>query len=127
MEMFETRDPDGHVLWFGQSYDRPEAAAPQPMFRKALPRLPLSNLTAGIAHYRDVLSFAVNYADDKIGVMFRDQVAVLLIQRTARNSGAGRILLEHGEHLVDQLAIVTRCGGQEWKPLGLRQRGRLVE
>jgi catechol 2,3-dioxygenase-like lactoylglutathione lyase family enzyme len=89
MEMFEVRDPDGHTLWFGQSYDRPDASTPAPVFRKALPRLPLSDLKAGIAHYRDVLGFRVNYADDRVGVMDRDTVTVLLMKRTARTSGAG--------------------------------------
>jgi len=28
MRMFEIRDPDGHTLWFGQSYDHPHAPIP---------------------------------------------------------------------------------------------------
>lgn len=105
MEMFEVRDPDGHVLFFGQSYDRPHAATPAPMFRKALPRLPLSDLAAGIVHYRDVLGFQVNHADDKIGVMFRDKVTVLLFCRTERNSGVGEayFYIEDADRLCAEL------------------------
>jgi catechol 2,3-dioxygenase-like lactoylglutathione lyase family enzyme len=37
MRMFEIRDPDGNILWFGQSFDKPDAVAPAAMFHKALP------------------------------------------------------------------------------------------
>ena len=36
MRMCEIRDPDGHTLWFGQSYDVPCTPAPAPMMKKAL-------------------------------------------------------------------------------------------
>lgn len=78
MQMFEIRDPDANTLWFGQSYDKPHAAQPLAMFQKALPRLPLTDIPAGIAHYRDVLGFKVNYQDQNVGVMDRDRVTVLL-------------------------------------------------
>jgi len=89
MEMFEVRDPAGNALWFGRSYAKLDAPKPPAMFRKALPRLPLTELPAGIAHYRDVLGFQVNYADDQVAVMFRDAVTLLLFVRTPRNQGAG--------------------------------------
>jgi catechol 2,3-dioxygenase-like lactoylglutathione lyase family enzyme len=61
MRMFEIRDPDGHTLWFGQSYDVPHSPAPAPMMRKALPELPCDNVAAAVAYYKDVLGFHINY------------------------------------------------------------------
>jgi predicted enzyme related to lactoylglutathione lyase len=125
MEMFEVRDPDGNTVWFGQSYDRPDTSAPAPVFRKALPRLPLGDLAAGIAHYRDVLGFQVNYADNQIGVMDRDKVTVLLIQRTERNSGAGEAYFYIDD--ADRLCAELRGKGADVQgdpvsfPWGLRE------
>ena len=89
MRMFEVRDPDGHTLWFGQSFQEPDLPAPPPMLRKALPELPLNDVAAGVAYYRDVLGFSVNYAQPDLGVMDRDAVTVVLIARTARHPGIG--------------------------------------
>jgi len=46
MRMFEIRDPDGHTLWFGQSYDKPHSPRPSPMMLQALPELPCDNVAA---------------------------------------------------------------------------------
>lgn len=54
-----------------------------------MPELPLDDVAAGVAHYRDVLGFRVNYAQHDIGVLDRDAVRVLLIARTARHRGIG--------------------------------------
>lgn len=89
MRMFEVRDPDGHTLWFGQSYDEPDARRPQGLLCKSLPELPLDDVPAGVAYYRDVLGFTVNYAQHDLGVMDRDQVTLLLIARTERHRGIG--------------------------------------
>jgi catechol 2,3-dioxygenase-like lactoylglutathione lyase family enzyme len=90
MEMFEIRDPDGHSLWFGQSFQQP---TPEPdaqrQLREALPELPLDDVAAGVAYYRDVLGFHINYAQHDLGVMDRDDVTVLLIARTPRHTGIG--------------------------------------
>jgi hypothetical protein len=56
---------------------------------KIMPELPLDDVPAGVAYYRDVLGFTVNYAQHDIGVMDRDQVRVLLIARTERHRGIG--------------------------------------
>jgi hypothetical protein len=80
MEMFEVRDPDGHVLWFGQSFHRPSIET-RGQLRKMLPAMPQSNVAAAIAHYRDVLGFTINYAQDDLGVMDRDSVTILLVAR----------------------------------------------
>jgi uncharacterized glyoxalase superfamily protein PhnB len=89
MRVFEVRDPDGHTLWFAQSFQEPELPRPEPMLRQILPELPLANIAAGIAHYRDVLGFSINYAQDDFGVMYRDAVTLLLIPKTERHKGIG--------------------------------------
>lgn len=93
MHMFEVRDPDGHTLWFGQSYheDYIEMHTPagQGQLRQILPELPLTNVPAGVAYYRDVLGFKINYAQDDLGVMYRDEVTLLLIPKTERHQGIG--------------------------------------
>jgi catechol 2,3-dioxygenase-like lactoylglutathione lyase family enzyme len=90
MSMFEIRDPDGHSLWFGQSFQQPSAAPDhKQQLRKALPELPVDDVEAAVAYYRDVLGFHVNYAQHDLGVMDRDAVTVLLIARTARHTGIG--------------------------------------
>jgi catechol 2,3-dioxygenase-like lactoylglutathione lyase family enzyme len=90
MQMFEIKDPDGHALWFGQSFQQPDSPrAPELQLEKIMPSLPLSDVPAGVAYYRDVLGFKVNYAQDDIGVMYRDDVTILLISRTAKHTGIG--------------------------------------
>ena len=90
MRMIEIRDPDGNTLWFGTGikggHERPRH---QPMLRKVMPELPLTNVAAGVVHYRDVLGFEVNYSQHDIGVMDRDDMRVLLIARSARHTGIG--------------------------------------
>ncbi len=77
MRMFEIRDPDGHTLWFGQSFDEPDPhqLGKRPMLEKIMPELPLDDVPGGVAHYRDVLGFTVNYAQHDLGVMDRDDAA----------------------------------------------------
>jgi catechol 2,3-dioxygenase-like lactoylglutathione lyase family enzyme len=87
MQVFEIRDPDGHTLWFAQSFQQPDAARPEPMLKEVLPELPHSNVKAGIAHYLDVLGFKINYARDDFGVLYRDEVTVLLIPRSDAHKG----------------------------------------
>jgi len=89
MLMFEIRDPDGHTLWFGQSYGKPDTPALSPMMLKALPELPFDDVAAAVAYYRDVLGFRINYVQPDLGVMYRDGVTVLLIARTERHKGIG--------------------------------------
>ena len=59
------------------------------MLKKIMPELPLRDVAAGVAYYRDVLGFGINYQQDDIGVMDRDAVRVLLIARTQRHTGIG--------------------------------------
>jgi catechol 2,3-dioxygenase-like lactoylglutathione lyase family enzyme len=99
--VFQLEDPDGHTLWFGQSYHVPEpdqnresiAERQIPpgsgQLRQMIPEFPLSDIAAGVAHYRDVLGFKVNYAQDDFGILNRDNVSIALIPRTDRHQGIG--------------------------------------
>lgn len=88
MGVFQISDPDGHTLWFAQSFqeaDRPKDSARQLL--QALPGLPLSDVARGVEYYQRVLGFHVNYAQHDLGVLYRDDVTVLLIQRKPEHSG----------------------------------------
>jgi uncharacterized glyoxalase superfamily protein PhnB len=89
--MFEVRDPDGHVLWFGQTYNVDMPARPAAQFEQALPELPVDDVAAALRHYRDVLGFGVNHAQGDIAVMYRDAITVLLIARTPAHRGIGSL------------------------------------
>ena len=89
VRMFEVRDPDGHTLWFGQPYGGPDVPRPQHQLRSIMPELPLDDVSAGVAYYRDVLGFEINYQQHDLGVMDRDDVRLLLIARTERHIGIG--------------------------------------
>ena len=89
MQMFELRDPDGHTVWFGQSYHEDSPARSRSMIERVMPELPLDDVPAGVRHYRDVLGFTVNYEQQDLGVMDRDEVRVLLVARTPQHSGIG--------------------------------------
>lgn len=87
--VFEVRDPDGHVIWFGQSYHQNSPDRPRRMMSRIMPELPCADVPAGVTHYRDVLGFDVNYQQEDLGVMDRDDVRLLLIARTAQHGGIG--------------------------------------
>lgn len=90
MRVFQIADPDGHTLWFAQSFQEPDRPRdPARQLRQLLPALPLSNVAAGIVHYQEALGFHVNYSQGDLGVMDRDDVTLLLIQRTERFTGIG--------------------------------------
>jgi hypothetical protein len=59
------------------------------MLWQIMPELPLADVPAGVAHYRDILGFSVNYQQHDIGVMDRDAVRLLLVARTERHTGIG--------------------------------------
>jgi catechol 2,3-dioxygenase-like lactoylglutathione lyase family enzyme len=87
MRMFEVRDPDGHVLWFGQSFHAPNAPPERDMLRQVMPEIPLGDVAAGVRHYCDVLGFHVNYQQHDLGVLDRDHVRVLLTARQPAHRG----------------------------------------
>lgn len=89
MQLFQVRDPDGHTLWFGQSYQVETPARPQAMVYKGMPELPFDDVPSAVRHYREVLGFTVNYEQPDIGVMDRDRARVLLIARTPAHRGIG--------------------------------------
>lgn len=105
MEMFEVRDPDGNVLWFGQSFDQPVGKQPEPMMHQALPHFPLTNVEAGVAYYQEKFGFKINYAQSDLGVMYRDKATLLLVQRTASHSGIGSctIYIKNADELYEEL------------------------
>jgi uncharacterized glyoxalase superfamily protein PhnB len=89
MRVFQVTDPDGHVLWFGQSYHRDAIDRPRRTIQKVMPELPLDDVPAGVRHYKEVLGFTVNYEQHNIGVLDRDDARVLLIARTPHHTGIG--------------------------------------
>jgi len=88
MQIFAIHDPDGHTLWYGQSFEAPSRAKdPNRQLRKALPELPLDDVAAGVAYYRDILGFRINYAQHDLGVMDRDDITLILIARSEKHTG----------------------------------------
>jgi uncharacterized glyoxalase superfamily protein PhnB len=135
--MFQVKDPDGHTLWFGQSYhveapeDDTESIAerqilPGPgQLRQMIPEFPLDDIAAGVAHYRDVLGFEVNYAQEDFGILNRDNVSIALIPRTERHRGIGSCYVYirdadalHTELLAKGAKVLDQPVSMPW---GLRQ------
>jgi catechol 2,3-dioxygenase-like lactoylglutathione lyase family enzyme len=129
MRMFEIRDPDGHTMWFGQSYDVEFPPPPSPMMSKALPELPFDDVGAAVAYYQDVLGFHINYQQEDLGVMDREEVTLLLIARTERHAGIGSayVYVEDADALYAELrAKGTNLQGEPVsQPWGLREFGVL--
>jgi uncharacterized glyoxalase superfamily protein PhnB len=95
------------------------------MFEKMMPCLPLNDVAAGVAHYRDVFGFEVNYQQDDLGVMDRDQVRLLLIARTERHKGIGSAYayIENADRLYAELKAkgADLQGEPVSQPWGLRE------
>lgn len=130
MRMFEARDPDGNVLWFGQSYhkdeDSPSRRGSQPNgLRQALPELPFDNVPAAVRYYRDVLGFRINYQQGDLGVMDRDAITVLLIARTGEHKGIGsfEVYVSNADDLYEELLVkgARVLGAPVSRPWGLRE------
>lgn len=84
MEVFQVQDPDGHTLWFGQTYHQPDMPPDSArQLQEFLPEFLVSDVPAAIAHYQSALGFHINYARDDIGIMSRDGVTLILSPRTA--------------------------------------------
>lgn len=109
IELFEVRDPDGHVLWFGKSYHELytdlHTEAGEGQLRKIMPSMPLSNVPAGVAYYRDILGFSINYQQHDLGVMDRDEVRILLTARTTQYTGIGNccVYIRNADALYEEL------------------------
>lgn len=89
IRLFAVHDPDSNLLLFGRSFAAPNEPVGQQSLRKVMPELPLTDVPAGVAHYRDVLGFSINHQQADLGVMDRDGMRLLLIGRTERHSGIG--------------------------------------
>jgi predicted enzyme related to lactoylglutathione lyase len=123
--VFEVRDPDGHVIWYGQSYHQKSPDRPRRMMSRIMPELPCDDVPAAVTHYRDVLGFSINYSNEDVGVMERDEVSLLLIARTPQHGGIGSAYFYVGD--VDALyAELIRSGADVQgepvsHPWGLRE------
>jgi catechol 2,3-dioxygenase-like lactoylglutathione lyase family enzyme len=75
------------------------------MFEIGDPELPLLDVGAAVAHYRDVLGFRINHQQDDLGVMDRDRITVLLIPRTDDRPGIGStyVYVEDSDALYAEL------------------------
>jgi len=126
MHAFELRDPDGHALWFGQSLHTPlrEIHTPQGIgqLRQIIPSMPHRDVARGIAHYRDVLGFTINFAQENLGVMDRDSVRVLIVKRDDRGVGGCYVYVRDIDQLHAEL-VAKGANVQETPvshPWGLR-------
>ncbi len=88
-EVFEVRDPDGHTLGFGQSFHQAGLRRPKGLLEDALPELPCADVAAGVRHYVQALGFSINYEQEGLGVMQREEVTLLLLPRSADRPGPG--------------------------------------
>jgi catechol 2,3-dioxygenase-like lactoylglutathione lyase family enzyme len=123
MWMCQVRDPDGHTVWLGQSFHEADAPRdPAGQLLRALPALPLADVAAGIAYYRDVLGFRINYAQDDLGVMDRDDITLLLVPRRGPDRGGCEFYVRDADALHAELtARGARVeGAPVSQPWGLR-------
>lgn len=124
MEVFEIRDPEENVLWFGESFDYPVPPVPPPQLQKALPELPCNNVAIAVQYYVHVLGFKINYEQHDIGVMYRDEVTILLIERTPKHTGIGsfEVYVENADTLYDEFLAkgANLLGPPVSQPWGLR-------
>ena len=127
MRVFEIRDPDGHTLWFGQSYDEPVKPQPSPMMLKGLPELPFDDIAAAVTWYKDVLGFRINYQQEDLGVMDRGKITLLLVPRRHPGTGSAYIYVEDADALYAELkASGAGIQGEPVShPWGLRDFGVL--
>jgi uncharacterized glyoxalase superfamily protein PhnB len=77
-----------------------------------------------VAYYQKVFGFKINYAQDDMGVMYRDDVTLLLIRRTAQHTGIGScyVYIRDADALhAELLARGANVAGQPIsQPWGLR-------
>ncbi len=95
------------------------------MFDQIMPELPLTDVPAGVAYYRDVLGFSVNYQQHDLGVMDRDIVRLLLIGRTERHTGIGSCYVYVRDADALHAELVARGANVQGQPIsrpwGLRE------
>jgi catechol 2,3-dioxygenase-like lactoylglutathione lyase family enzyme len=129
MSMFEIRDPDENVIWFGQTYHEEQASPSwrvgQPRgLRQALPELPVKHVAAAVTYYCDVLGFHINHQQEDLGVLDRDAITVLLRARGEQHTGIGSftVYVENADSLYAELSAKgARVQGPPIsRPWGLR-------
>ncbi len=95
------------------------------MLEKIMPELPLNDVTAGVAYYRDVLGFSVNFENGEIGVMDRDAARILLIARTERHTGIGSCYVYVADADALHAELMGKRAGVQGEPVsrpwGLRE------
>ena len=98
---------------------------PSGQLRRIMPELPLTDVAAGVTHYRDVLGFRINYQQHDIAVMDRDNVRLLLIARSERHTGIGSpyVYVENADALHAELQAkgANLRGEPVSRPWGLRE------
>ncbi|MBN9382101.1 MAG: ankyrin repeat domain-containing protein [Chitinophagaceae bacterium] len=108
--MFEVRDPDGHRLWFGESYHYPPVDLHTPpgkgQLRQIMPAFPCADVGRAVSYYKDVLGFSVNYQQHDLGVMDRDTVRLLLVARREGDvsTAACCVYIENADMLHTELS-----------------------
>ena len=95
------------------------------LLERIMPELPLLDVPAGVAYYRDVLGFQVNYQQNDLGVMDRDDVRLLLIARTERHKGLGSCYIYVGDADALHAELVATGAAVQGEPVshpwGLRE------
>jgi predicted enzyme related to lactoylglutathione lyase len=95
------------------------------MLEKALPGLPCNDVAAAVAHYREVLGFHSNYQQQDLGVMDRDAITVLLVERTPRHTeiASAYFYVANADVLHAELTAkgANVRGEPVSQPLGLRE------
>ena len=87
------------------------------------PELPLTDVAAGVAYYQKVLGFHINYQQEDLGVMDRDDVTLLLIQRGDRTGiGSCGAYVRDADALYAELVArgANVLGEPVSRPWGLR-------
>ncbi len=128
MSMFDLDDPDGHTLWFGQSFAEPPIDTHTPpgqgQCRVIMPSFPVDDVGASVAHYRDILGFSVNYQQHDLAVLDRDSIRLLLTARTGKSQGIATccVYVRDADLLYEELRTKAAGVGEPpvSRPWGLR-------
>lgn len=80
----------------------------QQKFEKIMPEFPLADVAAGVAYYREVMGFSVNYQMAGFAVMDRDRARILLITKTDQHKGIASCYI----YVVDADALHTELSGR---------------
>lgn len=130
MEVMELTDPDGHRLWFGKSFheNMPEAMhtpSGTGQMRQIMPVYPCSDVTTAVLYYQQVMGFGVNYQQDDLGVLDRDNVRLLLVAKTQHEPGPGSccVYIRDADELYQELKTqgAELLGEPVSYPWGLRE------